>query len=257
MAAATDIAASLDRLLRTREVPDYSGAMNGLQLATRREVRRVAAAVDFSRVAVDEIVRAEGQLLIVHHGMFWGEPQPITGVRYDMIAALIEHGIAVYSSHLPLDLHPELGNNVLLARSLGLEPTAGFARFKDVEIGVSGESDVPTAELLERVRGFARVWGGNAVASAFAPGRRTRRWAACTGAGADADTIRDAVARRIDTMIVGEGPHHTAVQARDLGIVIVYAGHYATETLGVRALAQHVAAEFELEWIFVDAPTGL
>jgi putative NIF3 family GTP cyclohydrolase 1 type 2 len=189
--------------------------------------------------------------------MFWGTLQPIVGPRYEALAALIQNGVAVYSSHLPLDLHPEYGNNVLLARKLGLQPSGGFARFKDVAIGVSGEAHMRTAELLERARSFSREHGGTVVATEFGSDRITRRWGICTGAGADNDTIREAVERQIDTMIVGEGPHHTAVQARELGIVIVYAGHYATETLGVRALADHLANRFGLDSLFIDAPTGL
>ena len=257
MPLATQIADYLDRLLRTRDVPDYPGALNGLQLASSTAVHRVAAAVDFSGTIVRQAVRADAQLLLVHHGMFWGAPQPITGWRYEALSALIENRIAVYSSHLPLDLHPELGNNVLLARELGLRPTEAFATFKTVAIGVSGESDISTSALLERVSSFSRQWGGNVVSREWEPARVTRRWGICTGAGADVDTLREAVERGIDTMIVGEGPHHTAVQARDLGIVIMYAGHYATETLGVRALAATVAGEFGLESVFLDAPTGL
>lgn len=257
MASISEIAAYLDDLLKTSEIPDYPGAINGLQLTTRLEIHRVATAVDYSGVVVREAVLAGAQLLLVHHGMFWGAPMPITGSRYTVLTALIENGVSVYSSHLPLDLHPQLGNNVLLAETLGLEPSGGFARFKGLEIGVSGEGEIATADLLERARSFAQQQGGSLITTVFPEGRLTRRWGVCTGAGADGDTIREAVERGIDTMIVGEGPHHTAVQARDLDIVIMYAGHYATETLGVRALGVHLAKEFHLESVFLDAPTGL
>jgi dinuclear metal center YbgI/SA1388 family protein len=252
-----DLAAHLDVILRTTEIPDYPGALNGLQLDSPRDIQRIAAAVDFSTTTAADAVRAGAQLLLVHHGMFWGEPQPIVGSRYDALATLIENGVAVYSSHLPLDLHPEFGNNVLLARRLGLEPTAGFASFKNVPIGVRGRSELRTAELLDEARAFAAEWGGTVIATSFGPDRLTRRWGVCTGAGAHSDSIREALAHDIDTMIVGEGPHHTAVQARDVGLVIMYLGHYATETLGVRALGEHVAGNFGLEWVFLDAPTGL
>jgi dinuclear metal center YbgI/SA1388 family protein len=257
MAPLSAIVSYLDGLLRTGEIPDYPGAVNGLQFANARDIRKVAAAVDFSGLVVREAARANAQLLLVHHGMFWGAPQPIVGPRYEALAALVHNDIAVYSSHLPLDLHPEWGNNVLLARNLGLQPTGGFARFKNVTIGVSGETDIQTAELLDRARLFSREHGGNVVATEFDVGRMTRRWGICTGAGADTDTIREAVERKIDTMIVGEGPHHTAVEAREHGIVIFYAGHYATETVGVRALGNIVAEQFGLESLFIDAPTGL
>jgi len=257
MAHVQAIADWLDVLLRTSEIPDYPGALNGLQLASRKEIGRVACAVDFSTHIVREAVRVKADMLLVHHGMFWAGPRPVTGVVYEQIATLIQSDIGVYSSHLPLDLHPEIGNNVLLARELGLEPTAGFATFKTIDIGVSGVSDLSTTELADRAREFARSHGGEVVVTPFSASRRTLRWGICTGAGADSNTIREAITRSIDTMIVGEGPHHTAVQARDAGVVIIYAGHYATETLGVRALAKRAADHFEIEAEFLDAPTGL
>jgi len=257
MAHAQSIAARLDTLLRTSEIPDYPSALNGLQLTSRRDVRRIATAVDFSSFTVDETIRVGADMLLVHHGMFWGGAQPLTGTNYERIVRLITSDVAVYSSHLPLDVHPEFGNNVLLARRLGLTPSTGFARFKTIEVGVSGEADVPTSVLVGRARVFSRECGGDVVTTPFSDERRTRRWAVCTGAGADSDTLREAMERGIDTMIVGEGPHHTAVQARDLGLVVIYAGHYATETLGVRTLGERIAAELGIQSQFLEAPTGL
>src|SRR4051812_24759221 len=238
MATVYAIAERLDTLLRTAEIPDYTGAVNGLQFANRREVSRVATAVDFSSRTVHAAIAAKAQLLLVHHGMFWGGVQPITGIVHDRYAALVANDVAVYSSHLPLDVHPDLGNNALLAKRLDLVPTSGFARYKTVDVGLSGESDVSTEELVKRVSDLAREAGGRVTVTPFAKGHRTRKWAVCTGAGADSNTVREAGERGIDTLIVGEGPHHTAVEAHDLGIVIVYAGHYATETFGVKALGE-------------------
>lgn len=257
MPRAQDIADRLDALLHTAEIPDYPAALNGLQFASRGEVRRVATAVDFSSQTVREAAAARAQMLLVHHGMFWSGLQPVTGLTYERYADLVANDIAVYSAHLPLDMHPQLGNNALLARRLGLEPSSGFARFKTVDVGFSGIADVATEALVERARQLAREAGGELVVTPFARDRRTRRWGLCTGAGADSDTLREAVARGIDTVIVGEGPHHTAVQARDLGIVVIYAGHYATETLGIRALGEYVTQEFAIDAQFIEAPTGL
>lgn len=257
MPNAHDIAAFLDGLLGTHEIPDYPNALNGLQLAGRGNVNAVATAVDFSSHAVERCAALGAKLLIVHHGMFWGGLQRLTGVAYDQLATLLANGIAVYASHLPLDLHAEMGNNVLLARELGLAPTAPFARYKTVDIGVSGVADVETRELVERTRVFAAGYATSVVATPFSAGRRTRRWAICTGAGADSETIDEALAAGVDTMIVGEGPHYTAVRARDAGLVIVYAGHYATETLGVRALGERVSRDLGISHTFIDAPTGL
>lgn len=257
MPRAEDIAKRLDALLQTAEIPDYPAALNGLQFANRGEVRRVASAVDFSSYIIREAVGARAQMLLVHHGMFWSGLQPVTGLTYERYAELISHDVAVYSAHLPLDMHPDIGNNSLLAHRLGLEPSGGFARYKTIDVGLSGSANVETGTIVDRARQFAREAGGEVIVTPFASNRRTRQWGICTGAGADSDTIREALERGIDTMIVGEGPHHTAVQARDLGIVVVYAGHYATETLGVRALGEYVAREFGIEAQFLDAPTGL
>ena len=257
MARLASIVEQLDVLLRTAEIPDYPGAVNGLQVQNGGEVHKVAAAVDFSRRTIEGAVAAGADLLIVHHGAFWSGVQPIRGAWYERLKPLFAHDVAVYSSHLPLDLHPEVGNNVLLARTLGLEPSAGFARFQTVTIGVRGEADVATADLVERASAFAREHGGDVRVTPSASGRRTMRWAICSGAGASSDTIREAVASGIDTLIVGEGPHHTAVEASEAGIVILYAGHYATETLGVRALAERIAATFHIPWTFIEAATGL
>lgn len=257
MPTLTAIADHLDQLLRTREIPDYAPALNGVQLENRGEIVKVAAAVDFSRRVVEQTIAREANLLLVHHGIFWGGLRPITGQLYDRIAPLIRHDIAVYASHLPLDAHPELGNNVLLARELGLEPTGGFARYQTIDVGVQGMSEIETHTLIERARAVAKRHGGDAIATPSADSRMTRRWGICTGAGADASTIREAVAAELDTLIVGEGPHYTAVEAADLGLTIIYVGHYATETFGVCALAQHLGEQFGLPWEFIEAPTGL
>jgi putative NIF3 family GTP cyclohydrolase 1 type 2 len=170
---------------------------------------------------------------------------------------LIESGIAVYASHLPLDRHPTLGNNVLLAKALDLQPSASFARFEDTFVGVRGESDIETAGIVTSAQTFARIHGGDVRTSLIQAGRRTRTWAICTGAGASADTLKEASTLGVDTLIVGEGPHWTAVHAEENDLVIIYAGHYATETLGVCALAQHLGERYDLPWNFVSAPTGL
>ena len=252
-----DIVSHLDTLLQTADTPDYGPALNGLQLANGGDVRGVAAAVDYSTAGIDGAIAAGANLLLLHHGMFWGGAQPIRGVAYERLERLIRHDVAVYASHLPLDRHPTLGNNALLARELGLEPSGEFSRYKTISVGVRGESDVATTELARRAGTLAQRFGGSVVATPHDGGRRTRRWGICTGAGASSESLQEAAALGLDTLVVGEGPHHTGVEARELGIVVIYAGHYATETLGVRALAEHVSETFGVPWTFVDAPTGL
>ena len=257
MTSTTLIVQYLDDLLETSSIPDYLNALNGLQLANEGSVNRIAAAVDFSLRTVMAASDAGANLLIVHHGMFWGGLQPIRGTVFERLKTLISGDMAVYASHLPLDRHALYGNNALLAAELGLEPSEEFARFKNIYIGVSGNSDVATADIAARADAFARKHGGMVRTTPMEDGRRTRAWAVCTGAGASTETLREARERGIDTLIVGEGPHHSAVDADESGITVIYAGHYATETLGVRALASHVSDKFGVPWTFIEAPTGL
>jgi dinuclear metal center YbgI/SA1388 family protein len=257
MATIAEIAKHLDELLHTAEITDYTNAVNGIQVETDHEIVKVAAAVDARERTIALAIEAGANLLIVHHGMFWGGLQPLRGPNLRRVRALITSGLALYSSHLPLDAHPELGNNVLLARELGLTPTSGFARHQAIDIGVAGESDVPTARIIERADALASQHGGSVRHTAVPRSGITRRWAVCTGAGAARDTLDEAAARGIDTLIVGEGPHWTAVDGEELGITIIYAGHYATETFGVRALAEYVSRTYDIPWTFVEAPTGL
>jgi dinuclear metal center YbgI/SA1388 family protein len=257
MASLSEIAAFLDSTLRTAEIPDFAGALNGIQVETPADIRRIVAAVDAREVTIEAAHAAGAQLLIVHHGLFWGGVQPVRNAHYRRMRRLLREDIGVYSSHLPLDAHAEFGNNPLLARELGLTPSEGFARYETIDIGVAGRANVPTAALIERASVFAAKYGGTVRHTAAAAGRMTKHWAICTGAGAGADTLRESRDRGIDTLIVGEGPHWSAVDAEEQGLVVIYAGHYATEVLGVRAIAEHAARKFGIEWSFADAPTGL
>jgi dinuclear metal center YbgI/SA1388 family protein len=256
MSQSSDLASYADELLHTASTPDYPNAVNGLQLENRSPIRGIAAAVDFSTRAIRGAVEKGANFLIVHHGMFWSGIGPFSGPSYRTLRMLMENDIAVYSSHLPLDRHPTLGNNARLASELGLTVTGSFARFQDTFIGVSGESDIETASLIARAREFAKSYG-DIRTSAVLSGRRTRKWGICSGAGASAETLSEASTAGIDTLIVGEGPHWTAIHAEEHELAIIYAGHYATETLGVRALAEHLAERYEVPWSFVSAPTGL
>lgn len=251
------VAGFLDTLLGTSQVPDYPNALNGMQVGHRGPIKRVAVAVDCSLRTILLAAADGANLLVVHHGLFWNGLQPLTGAYEARVRTLLEHDIALYSSHLPLDAHATFGNSRLLALELGLEPTAGFAKHHHLHCGVRGTSDLETTHLIERVQTWATPLGQHTVASMVPSGHRTRRWAICTGAGAQPDSLAEAYAGNIDTLIVGEGPHWSAIDAEEHGLVIIYAGHYATETTGVRALGAHLAREFSLPWTFIHAPTGL
>lgn len=254
--ALRDVVSALDLELRSNDFPDYGGAVNGLQIANGGYVTRVAVAVDASLSAISEAAAIKANLLVVHHGMFWAGVQPLIGTSYQKQRTLLTNDIAVYSSHLPLDAHPHLGNNARLAEALGLSAQRGFGRYKTVDIGVSGDCDEAADVIVERAQIFASRYGGTVRTSVSPAGRRTRRWAMISGGGASTESLREARERGIDTLIVGEGAHHTTVEAIEDDLLVIYAGHYATETLGVQALGAWLATRFGLPWSFLHLPTG-
>jgi dinuclear metal center YbgI/SA1388 family protein len=251
------IVSHFDLLLRVGSTPDYPLALNGLQVEHRGPVRKIAAAVDCSQRTIRGAIEVGANLLVVHHGLFWGGLQPLTGSFYSRVRLMLEHDLALYAAHLPLDAHETLGNSKLLAHALDLLPTAGFGRYEGLLCGVRGTCAEKTAGLYARVRAFSQAHGGDAICSSMSPGRTSQSWAICSGAGANHGTIQEAVELGIDTLIVGEGPHWSAVDADEKGLVIIYAGHYATETLGVQSLASKASELFGIPWAFVAAPTGL
>jgi dinuclear metal center YbgI/SA1388 family protein len=252
MAELKELVEYLDRYLRVAEIPDYAGAYNGLQVASRSPVDRIAAAVDACQETIEAAVGQGAQLLVVHHGLFWGDPLPVTGRSYRRLRALFEADLAVYSAHLPLDVHPRVGNNVLLAGALGFPVEGRFGTHEGLEgLGVWTAADLPREKLAERLE---TACGAPPVVVPGGPAH-VRRLGIVTGAAAS--LLPQARAEGLDTFITGEGSHHTYHDAMEWGMNLVYAGHYATETFGVRALAGHLAEEYGLEWSFLDNPTGL
>ena len=244
----------LDSYLGIPDHPDYPQALNGLQVQGGDEVGKVVAAVDASEASVAAAVEAGADLLLVHHGLFWDGLKPFTGRRYRRLKPLLDHGVALYAAHLPLDSHAEVGNCALLGRALGLELQGRFADYKGAPIGWWGTyGDATDAPGLEARLGDAL--GGGAVHLIPGGPARVERVGVVTGGGAS--FVEEAVALRLDALVTGEGSHHTHFDAMELGIHLLFGGHYATETFGVRALAQHLADRFDLEWAFVDQPTGL
>ena len=250
-AALAAITSYLDGLLDIPAFPDYLNAFNGLQLENAGRVSKIGAAVDSGPKVIEMAVAEEVDLLLVHHGLFWGGSAPISGSTYRKLAKAIQANLAVYSAHLPLDAHPEIGNNVLLAADLGLAPIEPFFEFKGRSVGCFAAVDLDYATLLGRIeQRFAQsVWHCHA-----GPERIKRVGIVTGGAGSD---LAQAKSEGVDTFITGEGPHHTFTLAEELGINLIYAGHYATETGGVKALADRVATTFELPWVFLDHPSGL
>jgi dinuclear metal center YbgI/SA1388 family protein len=240
-----------DRILHTAEVQDYKGAVNGLQVENRGSIHRLAAAVDGSLATARLAVQAGADLLLVHHGLFWNETHPWTGQRYQLLSFLLAHDLAVYSSHLPLDAHRTLGNNAQLCSALGLKGLKPFFFSHHLNLGLQAAVRIPLSELagrLQRATGFKPL--------VIAAGPRTCRKVGVVTGGAGAE-LKQAAAEGVDTFITGEGPHWTYSMAEDLGINVLYGGHYATETFGVKALAAHLSRRYKLPWTFVDHPTGL
>ena len=246
-----DLVPYLDGFLRVRDVTDDRNALNGLQVANAGEVRQIAAAVDACQATIDAAAERRADLLLVHHGLFWGGLEPLTGRSYRRAAVLLRHDIAVYSSHLPLDLHPEVGNNAVLARKLGMEVRGWFGEYLGAPVGVHGELDLPREELRVLVAGLL------GVSVRLIPGgpERSQRVGVITGAAGS--LTRQAAEAGLDTFITGEGQHWTFHDAQEFGVNVLHAGHYATEMLGVQALAAHVSERFQLPWSFIDHPTGL
>jgi dinuclear metal center YbgI/SA1388 family protein len=240
-----------DRILRTMEIGDYDGAANGLQVENSGAVTKIAAAVDASIATVKLAIVAKADLLIVHHGLFWSPSHPWTGKKYELLQLLVENNLAVYSSHLPLDAHPKLGNNAQLCAALGLKNLKPFFSSHGQTIGFKSQTKFLRAELaakLERATGAKPriIPGGKKVCEKIG--------VVTGGAGGE---LKIAAAEGVDTFITGEGPHWTFAVAEELGLNVFYGGHYATETFGVKALAAELSRKFKVPWEFLDHPTGL
>lgn len=241
----------LDEYLRVADVPDAAHAINGLQLENSGSVSRVLAAVDACQATIDAAAAEAQTLLLVHHGLFWSGLEPLRGRHGRRVRALIRGDVALYSAHLPLDVHPEVGNNAVLAARLGIAEREPFGAYHGIPVGVAGRLDVARQDLVDRLKG---VLGVDPFVIPAGPNHVSRVGVVTGGAGGMIGQARDA---GLDTFVTGEGAHHTYFDAEEWGLNVIYAGHYATETVGVQALAAHLALRFELPWAFFDHPTGL
>jgi len=274
MASLSEIVSYTDRFLRIREVGDWDNALNGLQIENSGGVTRIGAAVDVSTRVLTEAQKRHVDLLIVHHGLFWPGLQPIRDALRRQLRLAFENDIALYSAHLPLDIHPRLGNNAQLVGALGLTfrvrghvralksgpAVAGspqskslhpFLEEKGQPVGLKVRASVPRREL---VRNLQKALNGPVKVFEFGP-KQTRSIGIVTGAaGSEIYQVAD---EEIDTFITGEAPHWAAVAAEELGVNLLLGGHYATEVFGVKALAAHLSKRFRVPWEFIDCPTGL
>ncbi|MBI24116.1 MAG: Nif3-like dinuclear metal center hexameric protein [Roseibacillus sp.] len=251
MACLDEIVAFLDEELRLGEGPDYPGAVNGLQMQGGREVQRVAAAVDASLPVVKKAVEAGMDLLVVHHGMFWNGVRPVTGVTYEKFKTAMEAGLAIYSAHIPLDVHPVLGNNARLSAALELQDAEPFFEWRGTLLGIRGIFPGSLDQLTARV---TEVLGSPPHVCAAGSRAAGTVGVISGGGGAEVAAIREA---GIDTFLTGEGPHWSYTEAEELGLNVLYGGHYLTETSGVRALVDLLVEKYSLDGRFIEHPTGM
>jgi len=244
------IARYLDQLLDIENIKDSSRAVNGLQVQNTGTIRKVGLAVDACRATIDMAIERDCQMMFVHHGLFWGGLQPVRGPHYDKLSAMMRANLGLYSAHLPLDMHPVLGNNRALAEKISLEHPEAFGEYEGQLIGLKGkvkrQSSKQLAQALEEKLG--------APVKVIGEGEVERIGLVSGGAG---DIVGQAVKEGLDCYITGEGENHQYHEAIEGGCVLMFAGHYATETGGVQAVGKHLEQQFGLATEFLDYPTGL
>jgi len=251
MADRDAILTHLDDLLDVAAFDDYGP--NGLQVPGAREIDTVATGVSAGLELVERATREGAQLILCHHGLFWeGQPRVLTPTLGGRLRALLEREISLAAYHLPLDAHPELGNNALLADALGVIDREPFASHRGKAIGVRGRlggDGLPADELVERV---ASACGGRSPL-VFAGGPARVGTIGIVSGGA-ARTVSEAIGLGLDAFLTGEPTESVMTEALEGGIHFLAAGHYATETHGIRALGDHVADRFDVRHVFIDVP---
>lgn len=228
-------------------------SLNGIQVETDREINKIAFAVDACLEVFRRAKEAGAEMLFVHHGIFWGHEQTVTGSHYLRIKFLIENGMALYAAHLPLDIHDVLGNTVSLAKAAGLTQLEPFGEYRGISVGVKGIFPSPlSVEEIIRKAAFEK----NELLSVLPFGKEKNRSAAVISGGGDKDVLQ-AVDEDADVYITGSTCHeiyHTCLENK---INMISAGHYRTEIYGVKNLKEKVKKELGLETLFIDVPTGL
>jgi dinuclear metal center YbgI/SA1388 family protein len=248
-----DLYAYLDRLFDFRRWAEKDGNASGLQVARLgTEVDRVAFAVDACQETIEAAGAAGAQVLVVHHGLLWGREQPLTGIHHRRIHRLCALDLALVGIHLPLDAHPEVGNNIGIVKALGIAEPQPFGIYKGVAIGWKGV--LPQPMSLPEIA--ARVTGGGEPIRLLPSGPDPIRSVAVVSGGAT-NEVRQAIAEGLDCYVTGDANHAIVHEAREARINLVFGGHYLTETWGVRQLAARLAQDTGLATTFIDVPTGL
>lgn len=245
----TELVDYLDGYLRIAEISDYGP--QGLQIEGKQEVQKIIGLVDSHQPCVEAAIEREADLMLVHHGVFWGPAQKIAGSFGKLVRTFMAADLNLYAAHLPLDAHPEVGNNAELARRLGLEVQDWWANIKGTPLAALTHAPDGTTldSLIER---FEETIGPVKVVQRHGPSQ-VERVGILSGGGAT--NVHEAAALGCDTYITGETSHANYYDAMNAGINVIYAGHYTSETVGVQALGQHLAEKFGLDFEFIDLPT--
>jgi len=247
----TELVTYLDKFLRIGDIRDYGP--QGLQVEGRDEVQKIIGLVDAHQPCVDAALSQGADLMLVHHGIFWGAPKLLRGSYGRLVRTLFDAGLNLYAAHLALDAHPEVGNNAELARRLGLEVIDWWGNANGVKLAALATAPHGT-KLDYLVDRFEHSVGSAKLVQAYGP-RIIHRVGILSGFGAR--EIDEATALGCDLYITGETSHAQYYDAQNAGINVIYGGHYTTETVGVQALGKHLQEKFGIEFDFIDLPTGL
>ncbi len=240
----------LDKLLDIKSIKDAPNAVNGLQVQNTGEISKLGLAVDLCQATIELAIEKKCNMMFVHHGIFWSGVQPIRGAYYDKLSAMFRANLGLYSAHIPLDMHPVLGNNRALADLIDMEHLEPFGEYGGENIGLKGRISSQSADslgkLLEtRLNASVKVIGTGEVQTV---GLVT---------GGAADILHQAQEEKLDCYITGEGANNHFHEAIEGDCVLILAGHYATETGGVKAVGRHLEEKFNLQTEFLDYPTGM
>ena len=248
----------LDRYFRSilpiEEFGRIDSSKNGLQVARQNEeIRRVAFAVDAALEVFEAAIDREADMLFVHHGLFWGREQLLTGEHYRRIRFLLENDLALYAVHLPLDADLSLGNNAGMAVALGLRDVEPFGLYKGVPIGVEGRFETP--QTIDAI--VTELFGERYPPLAVLPFGPTEIKSVGIISGGAPLEVDQAIAEGLDLFITGDASHIAYHRCREAGINAIFGGHYATEVWGVRNVAKRLVQDTDAEGVFLDIPTGL
>jgi dinuclear metal center YbgI/SA1388 family protein len=240
-----------DHRVSAEDIKDFPGAWNGLQIENSGTVSKIGASVDAGLIPYSVAIDKNIDFLVCHHGMFWNPPIPLTGTNFNKIKLCIDSNLAVYSSHLPLDCHPEIGNNAILANKLELKACGTFLPYEGVDIGLLATASYSRNELCLRLNdlfnaGYHRIEYG-------VP--NPEKIAILTGSGQSA--VQKILEQGTDTLITGELKQHHFNLAQEMKLNLYACGHYATERFGVSALAQEISQKFDLPYEFVETSCTL